>query len=174
MGGKRREVQTVMKDRVGGGSCIRLNVWSSKERNWKNLMNYERRLEAEGNGKGVYTEWKEREEKRRIRRRMRWKFMKNNDRRLPEEDALADLRLHISSRAGTTTQCHSRLYPPVRDYEFSYRADWVLYVGFKCFSTHFYTEKREGWECRVRTKRVWDFLREIRVRWWRMREEVVG
>jgi hypothetical protein len=71
MGGKRREVQTVMKDRVGGGSCIRLNVWSSKERNWKNLMNYERRLEAEGNGKGVYTEWKEREEKRRIRRRMR-------------------------------------------------------------------------------------------------------
>jgi hypothetical protein len=32
----------------------------------KNLVNYERRLEAEGNGKGVYTEWKEREEKRRI------------------------------------------------------------------------------------------------------------
>jgi hypothetical protein len=37
-----------------------------RETAWKNLVKYERRLEAEGNGKGVYTEWKEREEKRRI------------------------------------------------------------------------------------------------------------
>jgi hypothetical protein len=31
------------------------------------------------------------------------------------------LSWYIGWRAGTTTLCHSRLYPPVRDYEFGYR-----------------------------------------------------
>ncbi len=37
-------------------------------------------------------------------------------------------RLHIGWRAGTTALCQSRLYPPVRDYEFGYSLSVYSFV----------------------------------------------
>ncbi len=37
------------------------------------------------------------------------------------------VRLHIGWRAGTTTLCHSRLFPPARDYEFGYYSQLSLF-----------------------------------------------